>query len=77
MLQYDLSQLIAKELDNCHIIIGGDWNQRHNSKSVKKQRQWRGREFQTWMKKHGLADVMTERRNSMARRAGSTTATKT
>jgi exonuclease III len=52
MLQYDLSQLIAKELDNCHIIIGGDWNQRHNSKSVKKQRQWR--ESQTWMKKHSL-----------------------
>jgi hypothetical protein len=58
MLQLDLSQLIAKELANCHIIIGGDWNQRHNSKSAKKQRQWR--EFQTWMKKHSLADVMTE-----------------
>ena len=58
MLQHDLSQLITKELAGCHIMIGGDWNQRHNSKSAKKQRQWR--QFQAWMKKHSLADVMTE-----------------
>ena len=58
MLQHDLSQLITKELADCHIMIGGDWNQRHNSKSTKKQKQWG--EFQTWMKKHSLADVMTE-----------------
>ena len=45
MLQHDLSQLITKELANCHIIIGGDWNQRHDSKRAEKQRQWRWREF--------------------------------
>jgi hypothetical protein len=39
-------------------MIGGDWNQRHNSKRAFKRKQWCM--LQAWMKKRGMVDVMQE-----------------
>ena len=58
MLLHDLDVLLKTKLEGCHVMIGGDWNQRHNSKRVFKQKQWCM--LQAWMKKRGLVDVMQE-----------------